>query len=809
MNLSAGDVLRRLGAGEPIASVCAAAGMAREDFDAWWAAEAASRVPDPAGTRRAAVRRPVRIERNAWGIPSVYADDDEDLFFGFGYAVAQDRLFQLDYLRRRGAGRLAEVLGPDGGEMDLVARGVGFRNVLELDVLARTVGLRRIAEHEWATFSAETRRLVTAFAAGVNAVIEETRDRPAVEFDLLDYRPEPWSPIDCLTVEGEFRWYLTGRFPVIVIPELAKRALGDGPLYRAFVEAEADAESILPAGSYPPVRRPAEPVGRGVADPQGGEGSNNWVLAGGLSAGGRPLVASDPHVPFDAVSWWYEVHLCGGSFHAAGMAYPGIPAVMFGRNERVAWGCTNNICSQRDLYQEKTDPNHPGCFLYDGRWEPARAREEVIAVKGRPPLRLVVRSSRNGPVVDEVLPPAARATGPVSLKWLGAYHGGWLTALLAMDRAGSAEEFREAMRPWHVPTFSVVFADGEGHIGYQAAGRIPLRAAWERGYRPGWDPRHQWQGLIPFEGMPRLSDPPRGWVATANNRVAPEDFPYPLSGTWSDGLRAGRIRQMIEEKAAGKLSPADCAAMQQDALSLRAARGVPPLLQALHASPDTRVQEARRHLAAWDGLMEPDRVGAAVFEVFFAHWVKAVVRERFDGDAAGLLAGGANGLAARLLEGDAIGWFPAGGREEAIRSALVAALGWLTGRLGEDMGGWAWGKLHALPLRHVLSGRGDLGRLLDHGGLPVKGDATTVCNTGLGPQLEARAGANYRLIADMGAEPPALRAADAASQSGHPGSPHYGDQLHGWLRGDYHTLPLDRAAASQAAVSRLTLEPFV
>ncbi len=389
------------------------------------------------GSRRTGVRRAVQIVRDEWGIPSIRADNDDDLFFGFGYAMAQDRLFQLDFLRRKGAGRLSEILGPDGSELDYLARFVWLRNVFEWDLLARTVGIRRIAEAEWTALPEETRTVLRSFSAGINAVIEESRDRLPIEFDLLDYRPEPWTPIDCLTIEGEFRWYLTGRFPVIVMPELTRRALGDGPLYRAFLEVESDAESILPPGSYPRGRAGSQPVGTAVGDPQGG-GSNNWVISGRLSATGKPMVASDPHIAFEAVSCWYEVHLHGGSFNVAGMAYAGMPAVMFGRNQHVAWGCTNNICSQRDLYQEKTDPAYPNCYLYDGQWEPARQLDEVIAVKGSPPVRKTIRFSRNGPIVDEVLPAAARHTGPVSLKWLGAYRGGWLTALLGMDRAESA-----------------------------------------------------------------------------------------------------------------------------------------------------------------------------------------------------------------------------------------------------------------------------------------------------------------------------------------------------------------------------------
>jgi penicillin amidase len=819
MNLPAKDILRRLGAGESIATVCQAAGLSRAEFDAWWKAEAASRVPPMSGSRRADIRRPVRIERNRWGIPSIFADNDEDLFFGFGYAMAQDRLFQLDYLRRRGAGRLAEILadvadrdcarlggtvGSDGRELDLIKRLVGIDSVFHLDLLARTVGIRRIAEHEWDVLPEETRRLITAFSDGLNAFIEETGERLPIEFDLLDYRPERWEPIDCLTIEGEFRWYLTGRFPVIVMPELAKRGLGDEPLYRAFLETEVDDESILPPGSYPRGRRGSQPVGEAAGDPES-TGSNNWVVSGKKAQSGKPLLASDPHIPFDAVSWWYEVHLCGGSFNVCGMAYAGMPAVMFGRNERVAWGCTNNICSQRDLYEEKTDPAHPHCFLYDGRWEPARELEEVIHLKGGVPVSTTIRFSRNGPIVNEILPVAARGPGRVSLKWLGAYQGGWLTALLGMNRARSADEFREAMRPWHVPTFSVVFADAEGHIGYQAAGRVPIRKVWERGYRPGWDPAHQWDGLIPFEGMPRLTDPERGWIATANNRPAPNDFPYPLSGTWSSGDRALRIRQMIE--AGGKFSKDAFTTMQQDALSLRAVNCVPGLLKLLDDSTDQRVRQAAGHLRAWDCKMEPDRVGAPIFDVFFIHWTKAVVRERFDAYEAALLAGGVEGLAANLLSEDKAGWFGQGRRAGAILTAFTAALDTLTARLGGEMNSWAWGKLHTLPLRHVLSGRGDLGELLDHGGAPIKGDAHTVCNTGLGGQYEARVGANYRLIADLAMSPPGLWAVDCSSTSGHPGSPHYDDQLLDWIEGRYHWLPLEREEATKAATARLTLEP--
>src|SRR5690349_2114134 len=209
MKLSKQELLGRLGNGEKIDSVCTAAGLSRSEFDSWWQTELKSRVPAASGKKSAKVGNSVRIERDEWGVPHIHAKSDEDLFFGFGYAMAQDRLFQLDFLRRKGSGRLSEILGPDGRELDYLWRLVGLRNVFEWDLLARTVGIRRIAEFEWTGLPEETRTILRAFSAGINALMEECCQRLPIEFDLLGYQPQPWTPIDCLTIEGEFRWYLT------------------------------------------------------------------------------------------------------------------------------------------------------------------------------------------------------------------------------------------------------------------------------------------------------------------------------------------------------------------------------------------------------------------------------------------------------------------------------------------------------------------------------------------------------------------------------------------------------------------------
>ena len=763
------DLLKSLGSGESIASLCRASGMSKTEFDQWWNEEIKRRTPLKSVPLTTDVQSEAQVVRNKWGVPKILAGNDQDLFFAFGFAMAQDRLFQLDYLRRKGHGRLSEILGNEG---------------LHLDTVARTVGLNRIASSEWASMPDESRTLLRRFSDGINALIEVSGDNLPVEFALLDYEPEPWQPVDCLAIAAEFRYYLTVRFPVIVGPEMAKRALGDGPLYKAFLTGEADEESIIPAGSYPSAAVGVSTVGASVGDPQEGEGSNNWVVGGARTSSGLPMVASDPHIAFAAVSCWYEVQLQGGSFDVAGMAYAGMPAVMFGRNRDVAWGITNNICSQRDLYQERTDPNRPGFFLYDGDWEAERTLDEVIHVRGADPICKTVRFSRNGPIVDEILPTEAAGTGPISLRWLGHANCGWLTSLLMMDRARSVSELREATRGWRVPTWSLVIADREGHIGYQAVGGIPVRGVWERGYRPGWDPAHAWQGLIPFEQMPCLEDPDRGWIATANNRVAPDDFPYSLSGTWASGHRARRIRQMIEER--DSFSVESFAEMQQDTRTLRADEAIPGLVPVLLRSGDHRVQEAARYLQEWDHNMTPDSVAASIFEVFYNRWSYRVASERFESELADALSGTCGGLAGQLIHTDAAGWFDHSDRESAIVDALRAALNEIENRLGADMSYWAWGNLHKVQLQHVLTERGDLGMLLDRGGLPVGGSGVTVCNTGFDPNWGALMGANYRLISDLGED--GIWAVESQGQSGHPGSEHYCDQLKEWLEGRYHFL---------------------
>ena len=792
------EILQLLGCGESIANALAAAGLARTEFDAWWNQELQRRLAVTDGRTSGPVDAAVEIQRDASGLPHIYAENETDLFVGYGYAMAQDRLFQMDYLRRQALGRLAEILGPEAFDYDL---------------LVRTIGLHRIAADETARLPTETAARYEAFAAGVNAFIDECRDLPPIEFDLLDYRPEPWRPLDSIALLGEFRWYLTGRFPVIAVPELARRALGDGPLYRAFLTAEAIDETILHPGEFARTGGDADPASTALGGIDDGTGSNNWVIGPSRSASGAAMVASDPHIAFGAPNCWYQAHLVGGRFNVAGAGYAGAPGILFGRNRRVAWGITNNISSQRDLYQERTDPTRPGAFFYDGHWEPARERVEAIRVRGEGMREEMVRSSRNGPIVDKVLPGFAQGTGPVSLRWVGALPCAWPTSMLALNLAGSCTELEDALRGWASPTLSMVFADVDGGFGYRATGQVPIRTREERGYRRGWDPADAWRGMIPFQGMPAVREPARGWVATANNLPAPSDFPYPLANMSPTGYRAKRIRQMIESREVHGRE--DMASMQYDVLSLRAVESLPTLVPILDGG-DARAQRAAALLRAWDSRMDIDSAAAAIFEAFQHQWDEAVAAERFSidaaalaaGDSAAFVAGGIGGLALRLLAGDNVGWFPsAKARDAAVLSAMDRGLDQLTARLGAEMSNWSWGRLHTLPLRHLLSDRGDLGQLLDRGGEPVHGNGFVVSNTSSSPDFGSVSGANFRLLVDLAETPALMWSLDAAGPSGQPGSPHYAYQFGDWRKGRYHRTYLERGDVQESIRTTLSLQP--
>lgn len=768
--------------------VCRAAGVPSADFASARDAFLQRRLPPAECRLEAALDQRVEILRDRAGVPHICADTQLDCYFGLGFAMAQDRLWQMDRLRRRALGRQAEVLGP---------------SYVRSDLTHRLVGIDHIASAEVERIDEQTRRVLEAFVAGINRQIEYCGADLPIEFVLLNYEPEPFSVRDVLATLRGMWWSLNGRLESLVVAEAA-RLLPNDELRRAYLTPEASEERIVPAGSrYPPATDALAAVTTTLAGMGDNSGSNNWAVSGGRATSGHALLCSDPHQAFWLPSSWYEYALHGPEGNVAGAGHPGVPGLWWGANDAVAWGITNNAASTRDLYVEEVHPSDSRRYRDGTTWREFAEQPIEIGVRGEERRRHRLRSTVRGPIMNEVLPSVAEGGDPpLSLRWVGQEHLDDVRPLLALNRAHDWSSFRAALSDWSVAVFNFGYADRTGFVGYQCAGRVPVRGRAARGFRQANASDDAWQGYVPFEALPRLEDPPRGYIASANQRVVADDYPYPFYGAWAAGYRGRRIGQ--ELGGATLLDRSRLIALQNDVKSCRAERLCPPLLRALAGSDDPQVHLLRDMLAGWDYRYTLESPAPALFETFMEVWQERVAAERFPARLAPLLKG-QGGPAARLLEGDGLPWFgddlPA-----ALQAAASAAVILARARFGPDLDRWRWSEVHQAHWQHPLSNAATAAAF-DVGPAPVSGGGDTVRNTGLGrPPFAAGSGSEYRLVVDF-AEPERFWAVQNVGNSGQPGSRHYADQFAPWLAGEYHAIELQRKAVERDADSRTTLLP--
>lgn len=782
------------------------------------------KMPPIGGAVSSPVGHEVDIVRDQWGIPHIFAETAQDLYFGFGFAVAQDRLWQLDYRRRAAYGTLAEVLGPDAVAGDLTAR---------------TLNFVAIAEAEMVDHPATTRRALEAYAAGINHGIAHFGDELPIEFDVLGYRPEPWRAADSVAIARAALWQFSGRIENIVLAEAALR-LPDG-LAERFLRVEAADESIVPAeprkveGRTAAAGAPSVARGRSSEPSDAGRphGSNQWAVGPALAAKGKPLLASDGHVPFTQPSSRYEVHLCGAGIDVIGITDPGVPLIGNGRSRHVAWGLTNNVSSVRDLYVEDLNPNNSDEVWNGERWVPLWTRTEEIRVHGSDPVVKVIRSTPCGPLVNELIP-SVEPDGdpPLALRWVGLEPHDSITAGLQLAQATSVDEVREIHRGWQLSCQNPGFADDRGHIGYQMRGRFPRRGRPTRGYRALSEPADTWAAPLSFDALPSMEDPPRGWIGSANQRPHPVNSDLPLYGAYGDGYRGRRMRTLIE--GGRDYTLADMAEMQIDCYSERAAALKDRLADLIEGNAATPPDDERddptptsddrppplsvvRLLRRWDCRYTIGSVAASLFTGFWLRWTERVAAARFPKHLAHAAAGAAGAVAHDLLlEGD-FGWFPArdGDTDPTDRvraevcAALDEALAWLAAQLGTDWWRWTWGRLHPITLTHPLSaGRPVFTKVFDLGPLPCPGGPGVLNQNGFrtGERFETTSGPHYRFLCDL-AEPGQAEGVNTAGNSGHPTSPHYRDQFGDWLGGRYHKLLMDRGEIEAQAGSTTRLLP--
>jgi penicillin G amidase len=779
------------------------------------------RLPPANAVLDAPVGGRVDILRDHAGVPHVYAAATLDLYFGLGFAMAQDRLWQMDRLRRRALGTQAEILGPA---------------YVRSDLLHRAVGIPRIAECEAQRIDEATRGILDSFVRGINHHIEQCGKDLPIEFELLDYAPEPFTVRDTLAIMRAESWSLNGRLYTLTIAEAAR--LLPESLRAAYLTPEAPDNRILPPGSpYPEVDAQAtQPLQAGLLGMGDGSGSNNWAISAGHTASGQALLCSDPHQPFWVPSSWYEYAVHGPQDDAAGAAHPGVPGLWWGANGAIAWGITNNAASARDLYREQVHPTDARLYRDGQDWRQFEEYDVEIRVRGQAAVHHTQRSTVRGPIVNHTLQSiddSGADDAPLALRWVGQEHFDDVRAAIAVGRARTWADFRTALRDWGVAVFNFGFADSTGQVGYQCAGRVPIRGRQVRGYREANEPADTWQGYVPFEGLPSVLNPERGYVASANERVAADDYPYPLHGSWASGYRAERIRQALAPD--GAFDRAQAIALQNDVKNCRAERLCPPLVEwlALEAQPD--VVLFRDTLSNWDYRYTTDSCAPALFETFMEVWQQRVMREHFPVHLQPLVRG-QTGPAATLIEGGDLDWFqpvtvppaaatlatpaaasPAAASPAAatrapnteLRAELVAAavsaMQLVRERFGAQPRDWQWGAVHRAHWLHPLSTPERT--WLDIGPQPVDGGVDTLRSTGLGqPAFAAASGAEYRLVVDF-AQPDQFLAVQNIGNSGQPGSPHYADQFPAWLAGTYHVVQLKRADVERDLEGTTVLEP--
>src|SRR5688572_6012924 len=520
----------------------------------------------------------VEILRDAYGIPHIFASTIDDAYFALGYVHAQDRLWQMEMNRRIATGRLSEILGP---------------GALESDRFLRTLGLRRVAEANLKHFDAETRRVLDAYSGGVNAFLAASPVLPP-EFWLLRVSPEPWSPADSVGWMKMMAWDLGGNWRAELLRMQLAKAL---PMARI--------HEFLPPYPGDPIPEMADlrqlyaglekqPVGVSfLENPELVAGSNAWAVSSARSASGKPLLANDPHLGLNAPPVWYFAQLHAPGLDAIGATLPGVPAILIGRNPRVAWGLTNTVSDVQDLYLEKLDARFT-------------QRDEVIKVRGAPDEKLAVRASRHGPVISDVLRAALDAAPrghAVALAWTALAEDDLsMQAILRVAHARDWREFNSTLRDLHAPQQNVIYADVDGNIGFVAAGRVPVRKSANdlkgRAPAPGWDARYDWAGWVPYEELPRAFNPPAGTIVNANHKVTPPGYPHHIGYEWQPPYRARRIEALLGRESH---SLGGFARMQMDVVSLATGELLPLLLKT--TPKDELSAGALRQLAAWDGSM--------------------------------------------------------------------------------------------------------------------------------------------------------------------------------------------------------------
>lgn len=779
------------------------------------------------------LQKDVIVERDHWGVPHIRGKSVEDMVEAQGYAMAQDRLWQMDLLRRVARGQLSEILGPA---------------TLNVDKQFRTLNFARAAERDLGLMDVTSREVFDAYARGVNHFIEQHGDQLPVEFSLLKYKPQPWAPSDSLVISGYMYETLTDTWEEeLDRAKVTERVGGDRAKDLFSVDAamdhfvvgdphavndgsersrmdpddedddddddDMDPDAVLKASAL----RPAETVGAegvpdltsalarsiiGFVEDSGREirhglGSNNWVVSGDHTATGKPLLANDTHLELSIPPIWYEIHLSAPGWNVKGLTLPGAPLVVIGHNDRIAWGFTNNGADVEDLYTETFNPAASDEYRVDGKWVKAQVFDEVIHVKGQTDEHLQLVVTRHGPVV--------RREGGKSyaLRWTATEPGGLSNVYNWLGKAQNWEEFRSIIKKVWGPAQNAVYADVEGNIGYVMGARVPIR---KKGHgeipAPGETDDYEWTGYIPFDQLPQALNPGSGLIVTANARVAgPAYKPY-LTDRWEEPYRTARIYDLLHDKHG--LRPEDMLKVQTDTYSsphLFLAEQLSAAAKSV-APQDNRAKKLIEGLKDWNGIADADSAEVS-FLVELQRSALDVILEPYLGDQTELYRWRSTTFLQKILTDRPAKWLPP--TYQSYDALLVAAADRAVNKLAEEsksarMEDWPWRRFNSLDMLHPIGREGLLKKLLSITGKPQSGTSYSVraATNNHGPAM--------RFVANPANWDESILLIPAG-QSGQPGSSHYSDQFSYWYEGKCILAPFSDAAEAKDLRHSLTLKP--
>jgi penicillin G amidase len=822
----------------------------------------------------------VRVIRDEHGVPTIEAGSLEDLFFAQGYVTAQDRLWQMDVMRRAAAGELSEIIGPD---------------TLEMDRGQRILGLRVAAEAGLKNISARDRGYFDAYARGVNAFLESHRNRLSLEFRILKYQPQPWTVTDSLLVGARMVQDLNhySNPPALtrekILAKLGPQLTADlyvnsswrdrPPTDMRRIDAEPsgkqnngngddeDDEEVDPEGGASRLTQGLKPafltdvngtaeavpytkpdandmaeamrhlkpnVNRAVEaalhsnselsafiqqeDELFHPGSNNWVVSGQHTVSGKPLLSNDMHLDHQMPNLWYEAHLktASGDFDVAGVTLPGIPFVIVGHNQRIGWGFTNVGPTVEDDYIEEFNPQ--GLYKTPAGWIEPQHRQETIHVKGKPDVILDVVTTRHGPIITELLPGETR---PIALRWT--LQDGMGLVFFDVNSAHNWSEFRKAFSNFGAPGQNVMYADVDGHIGYQSTGRVPIRAAGD-GSLPvsGSDDAHEWKGWIPFDEMPRIYDPPSGILATANGRITPDGYKYSISTEWEAPWRTDRIYRILE--SGKKFAPPDMLALQMDVFSTYDRLCADKFVYAVDhaANVSDRAKRAAEILRDWDGRMSADSAAPTIETKARAELTRLLLEPKLGSASSGTDRGELSwksyhwAMSSVWLENvitrQPARWLPAGysdygslltaaAENVVVKEQAGIAADKLDSHAPPDLTQWKWGKNYRVEIDHPVLGQLPLiGRFTGPGVHPLSGSNLTVKAVGRNFGPSERLTWNFANFDES-----TLNV--VTGESGIFLSPYYMDQWPAWYGGSTFTFPFTKAAAEQHRAHEMTIVP--